>query len=182
MTDRRKDGTAERLGKLLPVTQTRTLDEIRGATDSRSCCCRLRAPGPDFSASIQARQRNRRATPAPFRSQGKRKLSFPTLRTRAESDTATIPRHLPGREISGSDQPPTYPTWRCNRQRMATRARHRGRGRGGISGPIVGFSEAVGDVPLSTGEKASAIAGGTLVFGGLGALVGSAFERWGRPD
>ena len=47
---------------------------------------------------------------------------------------------------------------------------------------VIGFSESVGDVPLSTGEKASAIAGGTLVFGGLGALVGSAFERWGRPD
>jgi len=47
---------------------------------------------------------------------------------------------------------------------------------------IVGFSESVGDVPLSTGEKARAIAGGTLVFGGLGALVGSAFERWGLPD
>ena len=58
---------------------------------------------------------------------------------------------------------------------------------GGVVGAVfgslvVGFSESVGDVPLSTGEKASAVAGGTLVFGGLGALVGSAFERWGRPD
>lgn len=58
---------------------------------------------------------------------------------------------------------------------------------GGVVGAVfgslvIGFSESVGDVPLSTGEKARAIAGGTLVFGGLGALVGSAFERWGRPD
>ena len=58
---------------------------------------------------------------------------------------------------------------------------------GGVVGAVfgslvVGFSESVGDVPLSTGEKARAIAGGTLVFGGLGALVGSAFERWGYPD
>jgi hypothetical protein len=47
---------------------------------------------------------------------------------------------------------------------------------------VVAFAEGVGESPVSTGEKARAIAGGTLVFGGLGALVGSAFERWGRPD
>ena len=47
---------------------------------------------------------------------------------------------------------------------------------------VVAFAESVGESPVSTGEKARAIAGGTLVFGGLGALVGSAFERWGRPD
>jgi hypothetical protein len=52
----------------------------------------------------------------------------------------------------------------------------------GFGSLAVGFSESVGDVPLSTGEKARAIAGGTLVFGGLGALIGSAFERWRRPD
>ncbi|HSJ75103.1 MAG TPA: hypothetical protein VK899_02795 [Gemmatimonadales bacterium] len=47
---------------------------------------------------------------------------------------------------------------------------------------VVGFEESVGDRPVTDGEKFRAIAGGTLIFGGLGALVGSAFERWGRPD
>jgi len=47
---------------------------------------------------------------------------------------------------------------------------------------LVAFAESVGDTRASTGEKASAVAGGTVVFGGLGALIGSAFEKWGRPD
>jgi hypothetical protein len=51
-----------------------------------------------------------------------------------------------------------------------------------FGGFVVAFAEGVGDSPASTGEKVSAVAGGAVVFGGLGALIGSAFEKWGRPD
>jgi hypothetical protein len=46
---------------------------------------------------------------------------------------------------------------------------------------VVAFAEDVGESPVSTGEKVRALGGGTIVFGGLGALIGTAFERWGSP-
>ena len=47
---------------------------------------------------------------------------------------------------------------------------------------VVEFAEDVGESPVSTGEKVRAIGGGTILFGGLGALIGTAFEQWGLPD
>ena len=46
---------------------------------------------------------------------------------------------------------------------------------------LINFSEDLGEVPLSDGEKARGMVGSAMVFGGLGALIGSLFERWGKP-
>jgi hypothetical protein len=69
------------------------------------------------------------------------------------------------------------------------------RGTGWLPGLVVGGAvgvgfgiffidlvESLGEVPLSTGEKITAMGGSVLVFGGLGTLIGSLFERWGTPE
>jgi hypothetical protein len=45
---------------------------------------------------------------------------------------------------------------------------------------LIEFIESTGDTPITTGEKFRVVVSSTAVLGGLGALIGSAFERWGR--
>jgi hypothetical protein len=58
---------------------------------------------------------------------------------------------------------------------------------GGVLGVAFGFvaadfAESINETPNTTGQEVRAVAGSTVFFGGLGALIGSAFERWGFPD
>ncbi|MFL5531965.1 MAG: hypothetical protein ACJ8BC_08320 [Gemmatimonadales bacterium] len=47
-----------------------------------------------------------------------------------------------------------------------------------------GFAESLSEVPNTSGQEITAVVGSTAFFGGLGALIGSAFEKWdaATPD
>jgi len=54
---------------------------------------------------------------------------------------------------------------------------------GGVVGVVfglgaAGFAESMSETPNTTGEEISAVVGGAAFFGGLGALIGSAIEKW----
>jgi hypothetical protein len=58
---------------------------------------------------------------------------------------------------------------------------------GGVVGVAFGFlaadfAESLNESPNTTGQEITTVAVSTAFFGGLGALIGSAFEKWGRPD